>query len=461
MNKTFIDQLLGFISTPFGLIGIAIGLLMVAKAGRDRPTAWLLFSLCCFASSLNTYGDQWIKVPPPLIFPLQQIRAFGRPLAIVFLIFLVFLALQTQNNWRQRILPKAIDYLMLVQFAIFAKTLLYGSQEFALISALTFGGIIFMLKMGLGRWMSDDENFHLAVKSIAVAGLIFIVINGVQFLVNRQPITFVQGRFLGTTGNPQHAGVLLAATIPCLMFLIQKLPRWNFAKFLWVATLVATLYFLLLSGSRTGLVMGAVSILLFYRNNGGAWVKVILFLAISAALIVPFLGADSLSSSSTGIDAHVSDRFSSTSNTREVVWNGLWHSFMDNILFGSPLEQDGRLGYGENSWLSTGASLGLIGFIPMMMMGWESVKMIWQLNQLSNRNSYYFFQSSAVIAGLGSMLIGSFFEAFLLGNITFSLIAFLTYLLMGAYLIEVDRVRTHYARAEAEAEFADRSGVYQ
>ena len=97
----------------------------------------------------------------------------------------------------------------------------------------------------------------------------------------------------------------------------------------------------------------------------------------------------------------------------------------------------------------------------MMMMGWESVKMIWQLNQLSNRNSYYFFQSSAVIAGLGSMLIGSCFEGFLLGNITFSLMAFLTYLVMGAYLIEVDRVRTHYARAEAEAEFADRSGVYQ
>ena len=461
MNKTFIDQLFSFISTPFGIIGIAIGLLMVVKASRDRPTGWLLFSLCCFASSLNMYKDQWMRVTPPIIFPLQQIRANGRPLAIVLLILLVFVALQTQSNWRQRILPKAIDYLMAVQFVIFAKTLIYGDQEFAFISALTFGGIIFMFKMGLGKWMSDDENFHLAVKSIAVAGLIFVVANSCQFLVNRQAITFLQGRFLGTTGNPQHAGVLLAATVPCLMFLIQKLPRWNFAKFLWVATLIVTLYFLALSGSRTGLIMSAVSILLFYRNNGGAWIKVVLFLAISAALIVPFLGADSLSSSSTGIDANVSDRFSSTKNTREGVWNGMWSAFMDNILFGSPLEQGGRLGYGENSWLAVGAALGLVGFIPMVMMGWESLKMIWQLNQLSNRNSYYFFQSSAVIAGLGSMLIGSFFEAFLLGNITFSLIAFLTYLLMGGYLIEVDRFRTHYARAEAEAEFADRSGVYQ
>ena len=461
MNKTFIDQLIGFLSTPFGVIGVAIGVLMAIKASQDRPTGWLLFSMCCFASSLSTYTDFWIKVAPPLIFPLQQIRSFGRPLAIVLLILLVFVAVQTPSNWRQRILPKAIDYLMVVQFAIFAKTLLYGSQEFALISALTFGGIIFIFKMGLGRWMSDDENFHLAVKSIAVAGLIFVVVNSVQFLVNRQAITFVHGRFLGTTGNPQHAGVLLAATIPCLMFLIQKLSRWSFGKFLWVATLMLTLYFLLLSGSRTGLIMGGVSILLFYRNNGGAWFRIVLFLAISAALILPFLGADSLSSSSTGIDASVSARFTSTSNSREGVWSGMWNSFMDNILFGAPLEQGGRLGYGENSWLSAGAALGLIGFIPMMMMGWESVKMIGQLIQLSNRNSYYFFQSSVVVAGLGSMLVGSVFEAFLLGNMTFSLIVFLMYLIMGAYLVEVDRVRTHYARAEAEAEFADRSGVYQ
>jgi hypothetical protein len=461
MNKTFIDQLIGFIATPFGMISIAIGLLMVVKASRDRPTGWLLFSLCCFASSLSTFRDQWTRVPPPIIFPLQQIRASGRPLAIVLLILLIFVAFQTQNNWRQKLLPKAIDYIIAVQFAIFAKTLLYGDQEFAYISALTFGGIIFMLKMGPGKWMQDDENFHLAVKSIAVAGLIFVVANGIQFLVNRQPITFVHGRFIGTTGNPQHAGVLLAATVPCLMFLIQKLPRWNFAKFLWVATLIITLYFLLLSGSRTGLIMGAVSILLFYRNNGGAWIRVILFLAIAAALIVPFLGADSLSSSSTGIDANVSDRFTSTKNTREDVWNGMWSGFMDNILFGAPLVQGGRIGYGENSWLAVGASLGLMGFIPMMMMGWESVKMIWQLNQLSNRNSYYFFQASTIIAGLGSMLIGSCFEAFLLGNITFSLMAFLTYLMMGGYLLEVDRFRRYNASIEEEEKYVEDVGIYQ
>jgi hypothetical protein len=458
MNKSFIDQLAGFLSTPFGMIGVAIGIVLVVKANQDRPTGWLLLSLCSFAASLNVFKDRWTPVTPPLLFPLQQIRASGRPLAIILLILLVILALQTKNNWRQWIFPQPIKYLIFVQSVIVFKTMLYGNQEFALISAMTFGGIIFMLKRGPGTWLQNDENFYLAVKSIAVVGLIFVVANTYQYVISPYAITFNQSRFLGTTGNPQHAGVLLAATIPCLMFLIQSSPGWNFAKSLWSGVLVITMYFLLLTGSRTGLIMGVISILLFYRNNGGIWFRLILFLAIFAALIAPFLQPETLSSSSTGIDASVSSRFTSTNNTRADAWSGMWSGFMNNIIFGSPL-QSGRLGYGENSWLAAGDQLGLVGFIPMILMGWESLKLIWQLNQLSSRNSYYFFQASVVIAGLGAMLVGSFFEPFLLGNITFSMLSFLTYLLMGAYLIEVDRVRTQYARAEAE--FVEQSGVYQ
>jgi hypothetical protein len=456
MNKTFIDQLLAFLSTPLGMIGVAIGVLMAVKSTSSRPTAWLMFSCCCFASSLNIFRDRFV-VAPQLLFPLQQLRSYGRPLSIVLLILLMFLALQTQTNWRKWVFPKAIKYLMFVQFAIFFKTILYGNIEFALISGLTFGGILFMLQRGPGRWLQDDENFNFAVRSISIVGLIFVVANTYQYVLNPQAVTFVHNRFLGTTGNPQHAAVLLAATIPCLMFSIQNLPRWNFIKLTWLAVLVAVLYFLLLTGSRTGLLMGAISILLFYRNNGGAWLRIILFVAVSVALVLPFLEIDTLGATS-GIDASVSTRFISTENSRQGAWNGMWSAFSDNILFGAPLRGD-RMGNGENSWLSTAANLGLVGFIPMLMMGWESLKLIWQINQLGNRDSYYFFQSSVVIAGLGSMLVGSVFEAFLLGNITFSLLAFLIYLLMGAYLVEVDRVRTRYARTEAE--FVEQSGVYQ
>ncbi len=458
MNKTFIDQLLAFIATPYGIVGIAVGVLMVVQATRSRSTAWLLFSICCFAASLNKYADRWIKEPPALVVPLQQIRAFGRPLAIVLLILLIFLAIQTKNNWRRSILPQAIKYLCFVQFVIFSKTLLYGSQEFATISALTFGGIIYMLRMGPGRWMQDDENFKLAVRSIAISGLIFVVLNLFQFIINRSAVTFTHGRFLGTTGNPQHAGVLLAAVIPCLMFMIQSSPAWNFGKYFWTIVSIGVVYFLILTGSRTGLLMGVISILLFYRNNGGAWFRIVCLVAIIAAIAIPFLQPENLSASSTGIDSTVSDRFTTYNNSRSGVIDGMLNSFSENILFGTPMQGE-RMGYGENSWLSVAANLGLAGLIPMLLMGWESFKLMMQLYRLGERQPYYFFQSSTIISGLGAMLIGSCFEAFLLGNITFSMMAFLFYLLMGGYLIEVDRVRTHYARVEAE--YAAQSGVYQ
>jgi hypothetical protein len=452
MNTTYITQLLNFLGTPYGIILVAAGIVLIVQASRSRKMGWLLFSLCCFAASLNKLRDEWTLEPPALVFPLQQIRNVGRPLAIVLLIALAIVALSTRNSWRRKIFPKPIDYLIVVQALIMCKTLLYGSIEFAILSAMTFGGIIFVLKHGPGQWLNNDDNFKLAARSIAIVGSIFVTLNTYQYILNPIAVTFKQGRFLGTTGNPQHAAVLLAAIIPSLMFLFQRIPNWNFIKFLWMAMLIGVMYFLLLTGSRTGLLMGAISILLFYRNNGGAWLRLALALSFIAALVMPFLEPSTLNSS-VGIDANVSARFSSLSNTRADVWSSLWRSFIENPVFGAPL---------YSSWLSAAANLGLVGFIPMALMGWESLKLMWELNLLSQRKPAYFFQASMVIAGLGSLLLGSFFEAFLLGNITFSLLAFLTYLLMAAYLLEVDRARTYYARMRASASIEEQSaGVYQ
>lgn len=455
-NTSFINQLFGFIATPFGIIGIAIGILLLIKAQTDRPTGWLLFSICCFASSLDTFRSKWYPTPP-LVFPLQQLRSFGRPLALVVLVLLIVAALQTRHNWRRSILPSAIKCLMAVQLAIFAKTLLYGNQEFAWLSAFTFGGVIFVLQRGPGRWLQDDEGFLLAVRSISMAGAIFIIINIYQFVLNREAVTFVGSRFLGTTGNPQTAGLLLASTVPCLLFSIQRSRAWSPTKYWWVGILLVTLFFLVLTGSRTGFLMTAVAVLLYYRNNGGAWVRVGLGLAVLGALVGTFIQPDTLASSA-GIDSTLSARFTSTTNSRESVWNGMLDSFFKNIIFGAPLE-GGRLGYGENTWLAVASNLGLIGLIPMLLVGWESIKLMLQLNQLSNRDAYYFFPSSVVIAGVGSILVGACLEASLVGNITFSVLVFLAYLVMGAYLVEVDRARTYYAMTQAQS--IDRDGLYQ
>ena len=179
--------------------------------------------------------------------------------------------------------------------------------------------------------------------------------------------------------------------------------------------------------------MGVVSILFFYRQKGGNMLYFGLFAAILLAVMLPLLGQDASISTTDSTD--VASRFASTENTRAVVWSAMWKGFMNYVVFGVPLRGD-RLGYGENSWLAAGASLGLVGLIPLLMFGVECIRMMLRLNQICTVKPIYSLQCNTVIAALISLMIGSIFEAFLLGNLTFALMALLMYLSLGQYLIE-------------------------
>ena len=441
MGSNFISQLLDLIASPYGLVSITIALLVVYQARRSRRLAWLLFTLCCFAASIAKYQNKWIKQAPPLVFPLEQLRNVGRPLAIILLCCLLLLGFLTQNGWRRCLTPQPLKYLILVQIVIFFKTLVYGNIGFAFLAVLTFGAVVLMVRLGPSRWLQDEQNFYLAVWSLAMVGVIFVIVNAYQALFDVYAITFVHGWFLGTSGNPIHAAVLLAATIPCFMFLIESRKEAGWEKACWMVGLILVMIALFLTGSRTGIIMGAVSILFFYRQRAGNLLRLGIFVGVVLAVISPFLSQDGSGWGASYTAA--TDKFLSGTNTREGVWLALWNQFINYPLFGVPLQGE-RLGYGESSWLAAGANLGLLGFLPLVMFGLECLKMILQLNKLTHKNPIYFLQSSTVIAGLASLLVGSFSEAFLLGNLTFSLLALLMYLSLGKYLIEVDSIENVY-----------------
>ncbi len=439
----FINQLLNLLFSPFGLAGITIAVFALMRAKRSPRVAWLLFSLCAFAASLGKFRDEFVDEPPALVFPLQQLRDNGRPLAIVLLILVLILGMQSQNGWRHRFLPQAIKYLVTVQAIIFLKVAAFGDAGFALLSITTFGMVIQTLRLGPSRWIQDDKGFRLGVWSIAMVGLIFVTVNAYQAMFDLDAITFVQGRFLGTTGNPLHATVLLSAVIPCFMFFIEDSKKWLWGKVFWIASLTSILYALFLTGSRTGLFMAVTSILFFYRNQGGKLIRFILIAGIIVLVILPTFAPDVLGS----IDTNLIDRYLSGSNTRSGVWEAQWRGFSSNLLFGVPL-RGGRLGFGENSWLAVGVAAGLLGFIPLALFGIECLKMIVNLSRIGYQQPTYFLQTSTVISGLGSLLVGSLSEAFLLGNFTFSLIAVLMYLLLGEYLLEFWDIQRQYSMSQ-------------
>lgn len=442
MNSSYISQLLDLAFSPLGFIGIIVGLFVVIQALRSRLLAWALFSLCCFCASLAKFRNEFILEPPALVFPLQQLREFGRPITIILLCMLLILTFAKRQSWRRQVLASPIRYLILVQLAVFIKVLSGGSLSFAVLSGAVFSLVVYVVVAGPARWVDNEQSFRYGVGSIALVGLIFLLVNGYQAAIDIYPITFSHGRLNGTTGNAQHAAVLLATTIPCFMFWVETQRRLNY-KMLGITSVCLVGLALMMTGSRTGMVMAITTVFFFYRNKGKSFVKMLVFLSLVSVAVFMFLGQDG---TILGIDqTTVSARLLSTENTRQTVWRAMWRTFSNNLMFGAPLFRD-RLGYGESSWLAIGANLGLMGFIPLLLFGAECLKVVRYLGKIAERQPCYSVHCDTVIAGLCCLFVGSLFESFLLGNLSFALFALLTYLSLAQYLLEVQTAQEHYNR---------------
>lgn len=432
MNSQYFSQLLKLIFSPYGLVGIPLGIILVYQAQRSRFMSWSLFSLVCFFASLSKFRNEFIPEPPALIFPLQQVRDFGRPLTILFLLLTLLLTVSSKPTWRRQLLSSPIKYLIAIHCAILLKTLTSGNIIFAFMAIATFALVVQVIKLGPSRWLVDDNNFLLATQSIALSGLIFIVLNLCQMAVNIHAVTFVHSRFLGTTGNPQQAAILLSAIVPCLLFLIKKVcSKWN--KILWMFTLAVGNILLLMTGSRTGMVMAIATLFFFYRDRLKEFLRVGIPIVLTVAILIWITGYDG---SVLNVEvASVSSRFVSTDNTRAQAWSTMWRLFVNHPIFGAPLLGD-RLGFAESSWLAAGSTLGMVGFAPMLLFGTSCINMMVKLVSLGRICPPYRLHCDMVVSGLACLLAGSFFEAILLGTLSFSVLILLLYLSLGQYLIE-------------------------
>ena len=440
----FVNKLLDFVATPSGLIFIGIVLFMIIQANQKRPRlGWFLVAIFGFSASLGKFANEFIKEPPALVFPLQQIRELGRPLTIILLVLLIFLGFKTKNMLRKKIMPEPLIYLILVQSVIFFKILVYGNLGFAFLSAATFGGLVLMVILGPSRWLQNEDNFQLGVWAMAMVGVIFGVANVYQALINLYPITFISGWFLGTTGNPQQAALLIYPILPCILFFVlRKDEHYLIIRLLWLSFLFIALFTLFMTGSRFGTIMAFISLLIFLRNKNSKILWLILLVGIIVTTILPLFNSTDINTINS-LDAGSSNQFLNPvlnkwikgENTRSGVINSYLKAFMNYPLFGMPFEGE-RLRFGENSWLGALGSLGLFGGIPMLMFGFSCFKMIAKLHHLSIIRPDYYLNCSVVISGLASLLLGGFSEAHLLGNLTFPVLAVFVYLALGNYILE-------------------------
>lgn len=392
---------------------------------------WFLLACCGFTASLSSYTADWLKEQPQLAPPLEQIRASGRPIAGALVVILLLLAVfLSQKNTRKALIPTPIVWIFVVQCALFTKNYLMGDLTVALSGLGLFALVVTMILYGPSRWLQTDRDFRSGAWSIAMVGVIFAIVNTYQYAIDRFPITFTNGYFMGTTGNPQHAAMLLVCVIPCILFLLESTKAAN-QKAIWFTLLLWIGIVLVMTASRTGALAGVVAISLFYRKRGGKFLQ----LAIIAGIVL-YLGFSILQNPSEVVSTSVLNK--ATLDTRSSVWTLQLEKFMQDPLLGEPLKGS-RLQFNESSWFGIAAAAGLLGLVPLLAFGYGTIKMMMRLDRFAKRYPQYYLHASTVIAGLGALLIGSFTEAYLLGLLTFSILAVLQYLVLGQYLCEVEQ----------------------
>lgn len=396
------EQLSSLIELGTSPVGLTLGTLVflgLVLWRRNELVHWLFLALVIFSASLSHFTDQWVPVPVPLFGPIDMMIKSGRWLTVILLSLLIVLPASYRRAPMS--LPNFAFAFLLASMLISLKIFAGGSIFFASLSALTTLLIFGLFARIHQQWIQKDNDIDAGIAAIAAATLIFVAINSLQYILDAGPVTVPQGRFHGTTGNPQHAAAFLGVGIPALVYVVlTKSPPFKIVASL--AAIVAT-FFLLSTGSRTGLIMVGVATVLLLRRSG--------FIAIGSVAIAAAMGFYVMISR--GSESLQLERLGSLENTRAAVWSAMWRQFNENPIFGVPLSSD-RLGFGESSWLAMAATVGLVGLLPLAIGAVMLSVTAWKLfiRRAPGRSAR--LQADFVVGTIASLLIGSIFEAYLL-----------------------------------------------
>ncbi len=436
---SYIGLLIDFLLSPVGVIGLMVSIFLLYQGKKSEFYKWIILGLLLFATSLGKYTDQWVLEPPALAFPLQQIRELGRPLSFALLALLLLLIVTDRKNFKRFSSTFEMKVLFYIQFLAFIKGVYSGHFLTAFLVILIFASVYFAVIGGPIRWIEKVGDLYWIFFSIGIAGSIFILVNLYQISINTYPVTFTQGRFLGTTGNPQHAGTLLAICVPIFLLLFFKSKL--IYRIWWGAALILSLYLLTWTSSRTGLAMAGIGILLGLRNLIFQNLSWIFIFAIFGILLYSALGTyNELKNSSIYTvknESNISLKQTpfDRENTRYQVWTGQWRQFNKYPIFGPPRVGQ-RIRFRENSWLGVAAQFGIIGFFPMIIMGVFLLARIFKLLTIGQVPQEFKLYADFIAAGLLMLILGSVGEAFLLGVLSFPGIVIFLYLTTSDFLLK-------------------------
>jgi len=267
-----------------------------------------------------------------------------------------------------------------------------------------------------------------AVLLLVAGSLLQVVVDSNQAIVNH--------RLIGTTNNPQFLASMLGMAITPVLYLLLT----SLEKPLWRMMLGVLIGFamvcLIWTGSRTGLLMATMNVLLFLRLRIGRIV------AAATIACVSFYVAISVFPASVSIV----DRLFSTADTRSAAFAGMIRLFLQHPFMGSIGE---GFGYQENTYLAVAAQFGLLGIIPMVAAIVAIANTLRKLQHIRPHLGQYAGMADVVTGMTVSLGVGSAFDSYPLAAIGFHVFLLYIVLTIGDFLI--DYVTTTQALPLAES----------
>lgn len=343
----------------------------------------------------------------PIEFLIQNGRVFS---AACFL--LAILVLRRVPRGLQTLSFHPASLLLLLNLYLSIKLAFFGFYQLSILSAiLVYVQFFLFSKATLENFRRQTEDgltlgntsLSTAYASIGLAGVLIVCINIFVLLTDPSNSLDFNGRMHGTTGNPQHLGMIIATTVPLAIFTLLK--RRRIMSFLAsIAIGIAAMLVLAETGSRTGmgsfLFFVACVIYISSSKRGRA------FLPLYSLFLSVFLLAVKYET--------LREFFLSRGDTRSHQFELAISLFFDHdLIFGAPpIEETGRYLFIENGWLAAASAGGMIAVFILLVLLIRLMVLAWNAMVSKQPRTP---ESACAIALTVSIVFISLFEAIFLG----------------------------------------------
>ncbi len=404
-----LDALQKLLTTPLGMAVLVLGAAMMIVAYASEKARWSIISIVLWVSTLGVNTDEWID--HTLATPLEQIRSLSRPLFIVGLLGVICSFPAANRRHGGRWLHPGSLLLFLLHIVLFARLATAGFADRGFLGLMVHTLTFVAAAVVCAKWINSLHAARMMLGAVVGAGVFFVFGVLYQLVMNSSAVVW-DNRLFGTTGNPQHAAQFLSLfCLPTLYFATSTCtPKWM--RFFLYGLLALQVPLILWTGSRTGMLMLLVGVVMYYRFRIGR-------LAFSAALVsvivvvtLPiFLQWDATAGWS---------RILSTQNTRSAAWITEYQEFLEAPLFGKPRvsTEGGHPIFRENSYLAAAKAMGVVG--GALLIAAVSVFVISATRlMLRARMAHPEIARLAdlLFASIVMLSIGAVFEAYLLATI--------------------------------------------